>query len=185
MAEVHKEDISVSMDDDASSATEDERGKEPCAEVLERLEIEAPGILSKLPREDRAKLLHIVTSQRLMKSHRGPLPPPEDIALYNKHITNGADRIMSMAEKQSDHRREMERPLVTCQTGQSTRGQIFGLLIGLFGITAGSIVALLGHDWVGGGIAGATVVSLVYAFVTGQRYHTSPEDQAPPPSPEE
>ncbi|WP_417999900.1 DUF2335 domain-containing protein [Kiritimatiella glycovorans] len=116
-----------------------------------------------------------------MKSHRGPLPPPEDIALYNRHITNGADRIMSMAEKQSDHRRNMERIIVTSQTSQSGRSQLFGLLIGLFGITAGAIVATMGHDWVGGGIAGTTVVSLVYAFITGQRSQRPSSDKSPSP----
>ena len=34
------------------------------------------------------------------------------------------------------------------------RGQVFGLLIGVFGIVTGAIVTLMGHDVVGGGIAG-------------------------------
>lgn len=31
--------------------------------------------------------------------HSGPLPPPSDLAQYNDIISNGADRIMAMAEK--------------------------------------------------------------------------------------
>ncbi len=154
----------------------------PCCEVLQRLEIEAPEILSQLPREQRRKLLSIVTTHLVMKHHQGPLPTPEDIALYNQHIPNGADRIMAMAEKQADHRREMESSIVTTQNSQSSRGQLFGLLIGIFGIVTGAIVTLMGHDVVGGGIAGATVISLVYAFITGQRAQRQEPTRPPPPA---
>lgn len=34
---------------------------------------------------------------------------------------------------------------------------------------AGTVVTLMGHDVVGVDIAGTTVISLVYAFITGQR----------------
>ena len=155
----------------------------PGNDVLQRLEIEAPEILRQLPKEQRRKLLSIVTTHSVTKHHQGPLPTPEDIALYNQHIPNGADRIMVMAEKQADCRREMERSIVTSQNSQSARGQLFGLLIGIFGIVAGAIVTLMGHDVVGGGIAGATVVSLVYAFITGQRAQRQ-EPTMPQPSPQ-
>ena len=36
--------------------------------------------------------------------HSGPLPPPEVLEKYNSAVTNGADRIMLMAEKQQEHR---------------------------------------------------------------------------------
>ena len=38
----------------------------------------------------------------------GPIPPPELLAEYDQVIPNGAERILSMAEKQSDHRMRME-----------------------------------------------------------------------------
>jgi uncharacterized membrane protein len=104
------------------------------------------------------------------------LPPPESFALYNQHIPNGADRIMAMAEKQSEHRRAMEETIIRSQTeqirsqtAQSGRGQFFALVIGLVAITAGTVLTLMGHDTVGGVIAVATVIALVFAFITGQR----------------
>ena len=36
------------------------------------------------------------------KIHSGPLPAPEDIALYNQVIDNGANRIMAMAERSQE-----------------------------------------------------------------------------------
>ncbi len=88
---------------------------------------------------------------------------------YNEAVPNGADRIMVMAEKQSAHRIEIESLVIRSQQEQSGRGQIFGLVIGLFGILAGAAVACLGHDSVGGVIAGTTVVSLVSAFIAGKQ----------------
>lgn len=150
-------------------ASEEMADPHPGFRILERLEVEAPEILTSLPEEQRQKLLRIVTAQVVMRHHCGPLPSPEDIAAYNAHITDGADRIMAMAEKQSDHRRHLERTIVESQATQNSRGQLFGFLIGVFGIAAGSLLTYCGHAWVGAGIAGTTVISLVYAFVTGQR----------------
>lgn len=41
--------------------------------------------------------------------HSGPLPPPSDLAQYNDIISNGADRIMAMAEKEQAVRHETIR----------------------------------------------------------------------------
>jgi hypothetical protein len=38
----------------------------------------------------------------------GPLPPPEVLARYNDVVPNGADRILSMAERQGAHRESLE-----------------------------------------------------------------------------
>lgn len=172
-----------------SELTEDsQRGemRNAAPDILQRLKDEAPDILSNLEEKQRVKLLEIVKSTQMVSiRHEGPIPPPEYIEQYNRHIPNGADRIMTMAEKQADHRREMERIIVTGQQKQSSRGQIFGLLIGIFGLGVGAVVTLKGHDYVGGGIAGATVVSLVYAFFTGQRAQHKGHNKPPFPSPSE
>lgn len=41
--------------------------------------------------------------------HSGSLPPPSDLAQYNDIISNGADRIMAMAEKEQAVRHETIR----------------------------------------------------------------------------
>lgn len=151
------------------TAVESQPRKDEQHEVVELLQSEAPDVLKALPKDKRDKLIAVVRSIVVTKHHQGPIPSPEDIALYNQHIPNGADRIMSMAEEQSKHRMKLEGVVINSQQKQSERGQVFGLIIGIFGITLGSIVTLLGHDWVGGGIAGTTVISLVYAFITGKR----------------
>jgi uncharacterized membrane protein len=147
----------------------EERNKPQDLDLQGILEVEAPEVLAALPKDKRRRLLAVIRSVSVVETHIGPIPRPEDIAEYNKHIPDGANRIMKMAEDQSKHRIEMERIIVTEQQSQSTRGQIFGLIIAVFGIGAGAIVAIMGHDAVGGAIAGTTVVTLVYAFITGRR----------------
>jgi len=154
--------------DAAKSASVPDQTSSGC-EVLEKLKIEAPDILASLPKENRAKLIRIIESQTVMRHHEGPLPAPEDIALYNQHIPNGADRIMALAEKQFEHRRNMESLVIPGKLASITRGQIFGLVIALVGIIAGTVITLYGHDTVGGILLGTTIVSLVGVFLFGQR----------------
>ena len=103
------------------------------------------------------------------KSHSGPLPDAETLIQYDSVITNGADRIMAMAENQQSHRMKIEYNLVSSQSSQSKLGQIFGLIIGLVGIGCGTFLAATGSTTVGGIIAGGTVVSLVSVFVIGKK----------------
>ncbi len=155
---------------------ENPKHQEP--DISSILEVEAPEVLASLSKDKRKRLLAVMRSVTLTKTHSGPIPRPEDVAEYNRHIPDGANRIMQMAEEQAKHRMEMERIIVTNQQAQSGRGQVFGLIIGLFGIGAGGTVAVLGHDVVGAAIAGTTVVSLVYAFITGRRRQQQPSDKS-------
>lgn len=138
-------------------------------DIAKLLQEEVPDVIEALPAEKKKKLIAVVEKSVAITEHHGPIPCPGDIAEYNKHIPNGADRIMKMAEDQSRHRMEMEKLVISSQQRQGERGQIFGLFIGVVGLSIGAFVSIKGHDWVGGGIAGTTVISLVYAFVTGKR----------------
>lgn len=138
-------------------------------DIAKLLQEEAPDVIAALPAEKKQKLIAVVEKSVAITEHHGPIPCPGDIAEYNKHIPNGADRIMKMAEDQSRHRMEMEKLVISSQQRQGERGQVFGLIIGVVGLSIGAFVAIKGHDWVGGGIAGTSVISLVYAFVTGKK----------------
>ena len=39
----------------------------------------------------------------------GPLPPPEMLAQYEEILPGAAERILSMAERQAEHRQKMEQ----------------------------------------------------------------------------
>ena len=52
--------------------------------------------LGQLPDEDRAQFIQVATR------FSGPLPPPEDLKMYEDTITGLGDRIATMAEKALD-----------------------------------------------------------------------------------
>ena len=43
----------------------------------------------------------------------GPIPPPSIIEGYERVLPGSADRIISMAEKQSEHRQKMEDKMIS------------------------------------------------------------------------
>lgn len=160
-----------------NSFPEQNQEKKPDTQVFDIQELEKeiiaenPKIFEGIKKEKKHELLKLFYSQISIqqKTHSGPLPDPETLVQYNSIIPNGADRIMTMAEKQQDHRIDIEKAVITSQNRQSQLGQIFGLVIGLFGIVCGTFLAYKGETVVGSIIAGGTVVSLVSVFVIGKR----------------
>ena len=100
---------------------------------------------------------------RIRAGFAGPLPPPEMLAEYDAVLPGGADRIVSMAEDQSAHRRRME-----------SRGQMFGFVLALVAILGGIGLILDGKSTAGlvplvgalGGLAGIFVYGEVRARQT-------------------
>lgn len=139
---------------------------------LHSLEIELlkaePQVFKGVNKKQKDVLLRSIVSITATM-HSGPLPDPSTLNEYDQLIPNGADRIMKMAEEQSKHRRGIEKKAIGRQSAQSLIGQIFGLIIGLAGLAAGTYIVHLGHTKTGGVIAGGTVVSLVSVFVLGRR----------------
>ncbi len=61
--------------------------------------------------KNKQALLRTVMSVSLQRTHSGPLPDSHTLEEYNRIIPNGAERIMIVFEKQSDHRMELEKKL--------------------------------------------------------------------------
>ena len=106
----------------------------------------------------------------------GPIPDPITLEQYNRVLPNAADRIVSMAEKEQEHRHRMQEKLINAQVNDTQQereerrlGQIFGLSIGVVSIVAGSITAILASPIAGGFIGSAGVIGLVSVFVLGRR----------------
>lgn len=99
----------------------------------------------------------------------GPLPPPEILERYEKILPGAAERIISMAEKQSEHRKQLESIVIGTDTANSRMGLWFGLIIGLAGLAVSALVAIWGKEWAGTIIGSATLVSLVGTFIYGSQ----------------
>ena len=134
-----------------------------------------PKIFEGITQDKKEEILKSVSITMIQeeRSHSGPLPDAETLIKYNSVIPEGADRIMKMAEKQQEHRMNLESTVILSNSKQSNLGQLFGLIIGLVGIGCGTFLAYSGETTVGGIIAGGTVISLVSVFVIGKRTQKS------------
>lgn len=61
----------------------------------------------------------------------GPIPPPSIIEGYERVLPGSADRIITMAEKQSEHRQKMEEKMISAESRDSLLGVIFAFLLGV------------------------------------------------------
>ena len=135
-----------------------------------------PTLFKGVPEQKKAEILRVFSMtlsveqiiERKITAHQGPLPQWEDLEKYGQIIPNGADRIMTMAEKQQEHRMALETKAIGEQLSQSKRGQNFGLLIGLTAILGGVSCILLGHEWSGAFLGGGGLTGLVSVFVIGK-----------------
>jgi len=99
---------------------------------------------------------------------RGPIPPPNIIAGYEKILPGAADRILAMAENQSKHRQEMEKKMIEAESRDSLLGIIFGFSLGIGCIIAAIIMAIVYPQGVGvvaGAVLGVTGVGSIAGIV--------------------
>lgn len=139
--------------------------KEQAITVKEVIQEKAPDILKGIPQDKIEALARISIERHEFSMRSSPLPEPSELAAYNQIIPAGADRILKMAEAQSAHRIAIETRVVKSQQTQGFCGQLFGLIIGVFGIGSATFAAVSGQPWFGSIIGGATLVSLVSAFL--------------------
>jgi uncharacterized membrane protein len=99
----------------------------------------------------------------------GPLPHPSLLEQYNRVISNGAERIMRMAEQEGEHRHYIEKRLVDAQASQLKLGSIFAFVLGMTTVVGGLVLLYLGKDIGGLGSLIAGLGAIVVAFIAGSR----------------
>ncbi len=121
----------------------------------------------------------------------GPLPPPEILQRYDAIHSGFANRIITMAEKEGDHRRMQERSqldsdiaarVFALETDRKTiqhgfdiqrRGQNYAFLVVVATLIVASYFVHLGHELGGGLLGGGGIVALAYVFIHGHKGKTS------------
>jgi uncharacterized membrane protein len=118
-----------------------------------------------IPQDKKRKILEGFSLTLTEKSHSGPIPDPESLSQYNSIITNGADRIMKMAENQQIHRIDIEKKAIKSQTSQSNKGQWMGFIIAIICLIGGVFLSVNGYKDIGLTLLGTTVLGLASIFV--------------------
>ncbi len=124
-------------------------------------------IIQDLPNEEKDKFVAAIYAYE-KKSWSGPLPSPEDFERYEKVLPGSMDRVLTVMEKQADHRMAEETKEQDARIRQTKTGQLIGAsLVTLFG-TFSFILGMFNHDNVATGLGVATAISLAAIFVLKQ-----------------
>ena len=102
-------------------------------------------------------------------SFSGPLPHPSVLAKYNEVIPNGAERIMVMAEKQSQHRERLETAVIEGGVANQARGSYFSFILSLTAILGGVYLIHDGKSVQGLSTIIGSLTALVGAFIYSKR----------------
>lgn len=118
-------------------------------------------VLDHLPEEVRLSVLQAA-------AFSGPLPPPSMYEQYEVVLEGSADRILSMAEKEQQHRIDWEGKALESASGETKRGQWLGFLVVIICLGSTVYLSAHGHEWVAAVIAGSCAVGLVGRFLQGR-----------------
>lgn len=105
----------------------------------------------------------------------GPIPPPELLAKYEQTLPGLADRLVALAERESDHRRALQRRAMRL----SELGLAAGFTIAMTALCGGIFLVHEGSQVEGMGSIILAIASLVLLFLTRGKRHAG--DGAPAP----
>ena len=123
----------------------------------------------------------IVSSERreMLVSWEGPLPPPQTLEGYERVIPGAANGILELVERQSEHRMQMEKALISGDSRRSYLGLIAGFLLSGVVIGGGIYLVATDHDWAGASMIGVSLVGLASVFVYGSRGRRDDQQREP------
>lgn len=101
--------------------------------------------------------------------YSGPLPPSEELERYNQVVPGLAERLVASFEKQTAHRMELEKMVITHQLKEGGRGQLIGAVLAVLFLAGSLWITHDGYPWVGLPLGGATVIALATIFVLGKK----------------
>lgn len=93
---------------------------------------EARAFLTSQPNDVQEEVAQeLLTGGYRSMTYSGPIPHPQLLREFNDVIPDGANRIMIMAESQSEHRRNLETKVVNANNRDSLLGVIFAFIIAI------------------------------------------------------
>lgn len=143
--------------------------------LVERLQVainENPELLERVTRMPAIQQVMVGYS---MQMHKGPLPPAEDMAAYDRALPGAAHEIMQMAIREQSHRHEMGRADVAQRKAiadgfikQDRLGKWLGFTIAMSVLLLACLMAVLGKEGLAVVLAGIDLLGLAAVFVTGR-----------------
>ncbi len=119
------------------------------------------------PEESSAQSVRRTTSELAVSTFEfsGPLPPPQLLKSYNDAFAGCAERVVAMAERQSEHRQKLETMVIESNCNAQSRGQWFAFVLALVVICGGVYLLAQGKSVQGFSAIIIAVASLIGALV--------------------
>jgi uncharacterized membrane protein len=100
-------------------------------------------------------------------SFEGPLPPPQLLAQYEAAIPGLGERIITLMEKQTDHRITLEKHVIGSDISRSKWGLAAGFVVAMAGLGISYYLIATGNGVAGAILSGVDIVSLAGTFIYG------------------
>ncbi len=126
-------------------------------------------ILEAVPEEKKTIVTNALRVIRQESFYSGPIPHPEHLREYESITPGSADRIISMAEKQQEHRIAIEKQVITGQVKDGSRGQVFAFIVFVVGIFVSLCFAYFDMKTFAGVFATSTMMLIIGLFINGRR----------------
>lgn len=135
----------------------------------------ATGVVSK---SNQPQQIQTTTFQQ----YEGPIPHPDALSRYNEIIPGAAERIMAMAERETEHRHSQESKAIQANIdSQKTQlliaeqqsranyrsgiyGQTLGFVISFISICGGIYLAINGQAWFAAALVGLPLAGVIRAI---------------------
>lgn len=118
-------------------------------------------------RESQDAGSRVVTTEQRLEMYSGPLPHPELLKRYQEIVPDAPERILKMAEKQNEHRIEIEKKVIGGNVWNEHLGLFTGFGVCMYALHLGTKILLAGHEVYGFAAIvtalGTLVGALIYA----------------------
>lgn len=98
------------------------------------------------------------------KAYQGPLPHPDLLVKYEEIIPGSAERILSMAEKEQQHRHQLENEVIKKEIAQKGRGLNFGFTLALLIVVVGAYLLIIDKSLQGFSLILGSIAMIIAPF---------------------
>lgn len=148
-------------------------GEDENLESSSDIDSEPPGSTSQLSpvRRDKAEQVkrEVLVEALLASKFSGPLPPAKELKAYDLVLPGLAERIVSMAERQSQHRMELEKVVIEGDVKRANWGLFLAALIAFGSLGASVYLALNERETTATALVGTSLIAVVGAFIYGSK----------------
>jgi len=111
--------------------------------------------------------LTVALSHSRSESFTSQLPSAKELREIDAVVPGGAERMLVLLEKQSEHRQFIEKVAIRGDTGRANMGLAAGFVVAMFGLWVGWDLVRSGHQLAGAVVGTVDLVSLVTVFIYG------------------